>query len=185
LQLEPQSLYSTPMSSCCKPSSSIPPWSTWVDRARPYTPLIAAAGLALVTAVLGAATGRLPFMDAFMGLFFIQVALLKLLDLNGFVGSFARYDLLAKLFPPYAHAYPFIEAGVGMLFLAGLWPVLTHIVTMIIMAVGVASALRVIARGQIVACACAGPAASIPVGAVTVFEYATMFLMAVLGMWGQ
>jgi len=51
------------------------------------------------------------FMLDFMGLFYIVFSFFKLLDLKGFPATFQMYDPLAKLFPPYAWAYPFIETA--------------------------------------------------------------------------
>jgi hypothetical protein len=150
----------------------------------PYRPLIVALGVALVAAILGAGWAGQSFMGVLMGVFLIIVGTLKLLDIAGFANSFTRYDLVAMCLPVYGRVYPFLETGLGILFLTSLLPVLTHAVTLAIMMLGAAGAMRVVARKLVVSCACAGAGWAIPVGWVTVIEYSIMALMAAAGLWG-
>ena len=83
-----------------------------------YWPLIALVGVSLFAALALNARG-VPGMAAFMGVFLIFFALLKIFDLKGFRRGFKMYDLLAKRVPDYAYVYPFVETGAGLLMIAG------------------------------------------------------------------
>jgi hypothetical protein len=173
------------------PCCSVPPPSDPVNGpvakpflagASPYRPLIIVALVSVMGAAAMHVGGRIPLMDGMMGLFFVLVAILKLFDLAGFAALFKRYDALAMRVPGYAAAYPFVELAVGILFLAGIWPVPTHLAAVLICAVAVYSVGRVIRTGQIINCACLGTSLAVPVGRVTLAEYGIMGAMAAIGL---
>src|SRR5690606_11421353 len=95
-----------------------------------YWPLIVIIGL-LSLATLALAAKELwggiwmleNSMRAFMAGFFLVFAGFKLLDLKGFVEGYSTYDLLAQRIKSYGYIYPFLELGLGLLFLVQLWPV--------------------------------------------------------------
>lgn len=164
-------------------SSEQAPRSVLVEKLQTYRPLIVVALVALGAGILMDYTGRAPFMEAAMGLFWVLVAALKLYDTKGFADLFVRYDLMAARHAPYARAYPFIELAIGMGYLAGAWPLLTNLAAIVICAIAVMSVMRVMQTGKIVNCACIGAGFSVPVGGVTLFEYATMGLMAAFNLF--
>ena len=104
-----------------------------------YWPLIALvgtsclAGAAYATALGG---GLMVWMHGFMGVFLLIFAVLKIFDLKGFRRGFRMYDILARQVPDYAFVYPFIELGLGLLYLSFLWPVFTYAATVIVFAFG-------------------------------------------------
>ena len=57
------------------------------------------------------------FMLDFMGVFYIVFSFFKFLDYKNFPGVFGMYDPLARVVPIYGCVYPFIETGLGLLFL--------------------------------------------------------------------
>ena len=81
---------------------------------------VLAAALAIV-AGSGQTTMR-SFMHAYMGVFLIFFAVLKIFDLEGFKDGFAMYDLIAMLNSTWGYVYPFIELALGLGYLAFLWP---------------------------------------------------------------
>jgi copper chaperone CopZ len=122
-------------------------------------------------------------MNGFMGAFFLVFAAFKFLDLRGFASAYAEYDLLAKRLPAYGRLYPFLEAGLGLAYLAGLWPVpvlLATIVLMVFSSLGVIAALR---QKRVIRCACLGTVLVLPMSTVTLVEDLGMALMAAAMLW--
>src|SRR6266576_2458203 len=101
-----------------------------------YWPLVnlilvsALAGLAVV-AGSGQTTMRV-FMHAYMGVFLIFFALLKIFDLEGFKDGFAMYDLIAMRNSTWGYVYPFIELALGLAYLSFLWPGAIYLATIIV-----------------------------------------------------
>ncbi len=52
--------------------------------------------------------------------FFIVFSFLKFLDLKGFARSYTMYDLLAKQWKVYGFIYPFLELGLGIMYLTAI-----------------------------------------------------------------
>ena len=127
-------------------------------------------------------TGRTAFMNGTMGFFLLFLSALQLFDLHGFADSFARYDLLAARSRLYALAYPFIEAVLGIAYLAHFWPLATNLVALSIFLAGAAGVVRIIRSGEKLTCACVGTGFALPVGKVTLLEDAAMAGMAALNL---
>lgn len=118
-------------------------------------------------------------MRHFMAGFFLAFSFFKLLDLRGFAASFAMYDLLAGRWGGYGLLYPFLELGLGLAYLANLWPTAVNTATAIIMGVGTLGVLATMRSGRKVKCACLGTVINLPVATVTLLEDGGMALMAV------
>jgi hypothetical protein len=151
-----------------------------------YQPIFVIAGAALGGSVMlaaashdGAMLGE-RLMGGFMGLFLLPLALLKLFDTKGFAASFARYDILAKAWPPYARAYPYVELALALLFLSGLFPVATNLAAIAIGVLGTVGIVRSLSRGEQLRCACVGSVIDVPLGGVSITENAGMAIMAAL-----
>src|ERR1700712_655964 len=101
-----------------------------------YWPLIclvavsALAGLAI--GVSGGEFDMLLFMHAFLGVFLLVFALLKLFDLRGFRNGFAIYDLIARRQSAYGYVYPFIELGLALAYLSFAAPEVTYLITIVV-----------------------------------------------------
>ena len=89
-----------------------------------YAPLLGVCALVAAGAGVGQAVSGL---DAFspalamrhsMGLLYLALAGFKLRDVGAFAAAFARYDLLAAAWTPYAFVYPFLELALGALYLS-------------------------------------------------------------------
>ena len=118
------------------------------------------------------------FMHHFMGFFLVIYSMFKIFDLNGYADGFEMYDLLAKRVRAYAYVYPFIELGLGLAYLAFLYPVVTYIVTIIIFSFGALGVLDGLRRGLDLDCPCMGSVLKIPLSTVSLVENIGMSLMA-------
>ena len=119
-----------------------------------------------------------PMMRHFMAGFFIVFSFFKLLDLSGFVTAFRGYDLLAMRSVSWAYVYPFVELTLGIAYLIDFIPVLTNIVTFLIMTIGAIGVLRALLDKRHIRCACLGTALNLPMTKVTLIEDLTMAVMA-------
>jgi len=149
-----------------------------------YHPLLLVlAYLIGIVAVVELTAGSLDWARAmrnFMGGFFLAFSFFKLLDLNGFVDSFQTYDVVAKPFRPYGYAYPFIELGLGLAYLANFLPLVTNLVTLIVMLVGLIGVSWALMQKRKIQCACLGTVFDLPMSTVTFIENSTMAAMAAL-----
>jgi copper chaperone CopZ len=139
----------------------------------------------LVAYILGASVlAALPrptleaVMSNFMGGFFLAFSFFKFLDLKGFASGFARYDLVAAAWKPWAYVYPFVELALGIAYLTRFWPIPTHAVTLVVMCVGAAGVIRSLLRKDQIKCACLGTVIDLPLGTVTLIEDLGMAAMA-------
>ena len=127
------------------------------------------------------ATGVNPmmFMMDFMGVFFIVFGLLKLIDLKGFVDGFQAYDLIAKRYRIYGYSYPFIEIGIGALYLLGIMFLWQNILVVILTSIGIYTAYKSINQENEIRCVCLGTLFDLPMTWVTFFENTLMLLMVI------
>lgn len=119
-------------------------------------------------------------MNNFMGGFFIIFSLFKLLNLSGFADAYATYDILAAKSRVYGLAYPFIELLLGVAYLIGVAPILTNVVTLVVMAIGSVGVIQALRSKRKFQCACLGTALNLPMTKVTLVEDVTMGLMALV-----
>ncbi|WCO02257.1 heavy metal translocating P-type ATPase [Psychroserpens ponticola] len=120
------------------------------------------------------------FMLDFMGLFYIVFSFFKLLDLKGFPDSFRMYDPLAKRIPVYGWLYPFIELGLGLLFLMRMEITLALVITLVILGVTTFGVIRTLWSKKSIQCACLGTALKLPMTKATFIENSIMITMAVV-----
>lgn len=118
------------------------------------------------------------WMELFMGMFFILFGLLKASNLKNFVSAYRMYDILAMRSRTYAYAYPLIELGLGVLYVAALYPVVTNAVTLVVMTVSAWGVYRKLASGEPIMCACLGAVFKVPMTWVTLGEDLLMAIMA-------
>ncbi|MFQ3678975.1 MAG: MauE/DoxX family redox-associated membrane protein [Pseudanabaenaceae cyanobacterium] len=138
-----------------------------------YAPVAAVFG----TAALVAWAARLG-MPGFMGMALAMLASLKFADLEAFAAQFAQYDAIAQRFRPYGKAYPVLELGLGLGFLAGWWPLAIGLGSLVLGAIGAYSVIdAVYVRRKSLTCACVGGNSRAPLGLVTLAENAAMILM--------
>lgn len=149
-----------------------------------YKPLILVfAYILLVTLAVEVLHGELilhRFMPHFMAGFFLIFSFFKMLDLTGFASSYVMYDVLAKKLPAYAYIYPFIELGLGILYLLGYRPVLVNSITLIVMGFSSIGVILAVSNKQKIRCACLGTGFNLPMTTVTIIED---LLMAAMSAW--
>jgi copper chaperone CopZ len=152
--------------------------STWET----YKPLVLiflfVAGTAAVAAFDGQAFSWQGWMRYFMAGFFLVFSFFKFLDLNGFARSYAMYDLLARRWKGYGHVYPFLELGLGILYLTGIHLPATHVATVLVMGFSSAGVLNNMLSPRQIQCACLGTIFKLPLGRVTLVEDLLMVAMA-------
>ncbi len=138
-----------------------------------YTPVVAlfsTAGLMALATSLG--------IPGFMGISLSMLASLKLMDLDSFSESFAKYDLITRRFKPYGKVYPFAELAIGLGFLSGIAPLATGIGSLLIGLNGAVSVFKAVYIDKMALnCACVGGNSKAPLGVVSFAENAIMALM--------
>jgi hypothetical protein len=147
-----------------------------------YQPLIAIAAVVVLAAAALSRTG-IPFMHAFMGLFFCQFALFKFFDLKGFADGFQMYDIIAKEVRAYAYSYPMMELVLGLGYLSMLAPPLVYLLTIVLMAISAIGVIQNRAEGM--SCACLGTVLKVPLSTVSIIENVGMGAMALLMLLGK
>lgn len=90
-----------------------------------YQPVVAvfAVAFAMALAACLAEIGALRIvrvLELFVAFSMCVLGILKLQDLLSFATGFVQYDLIARRYVPYSRVYPFVEAGAGVLMIAGL-----------------------------------------------------------------
>lgn len=138
-----------------------------------YIPVIAvfsSAGLMALATTMG--------LTGFMGYSLSLLATLKLMDMESFAESFAKYDLITKKIKPYAKIYPFAELAIALGFLSGVAPLATGITSLF---VGISGGIGVFKAVYIdklaLNCACVGGNSKAPLGIVSFTENAIMAIM--------
>ncbi|WP_046744477.1 heavy-metal-associated domain-containing protein [Kordia zhangzhouensis] len=119
------------------------------------------------------------FMLDFMGLFYIVFSFFKFLDYKGFPESFQMYDPLAKRVPIYGWVYPFIEVGLGLLFLFRFELLMALILTIVILGITTIGVTRALFSKKAIQCACLGTALKLPMTKATFIENSIMLIMAI------
>ena len=149
-----------------------------------YKPLaLVFAYILLVTLAVEYTAGHFElhrFMPNFMAGFFLVFSFFKLLDLAGFANSYSMYDVLAKRVHAYGYVYPFIELGLGASYLLAYRPMLTNVVTLVVMAFSTIGVTLAVMNKQKIKCACLGTGFNLPMTTVTIIED---LLMAAMALW--
>ena len=118
-------------------------------------------------------------MTYFMGFFFLGFAFFKLLNISKFADAFSTYDIVAKRSRIYALAYPWIEVGLGLMFITGTWLLAANVITAAVMSVGLIGVISAVRKKQAIQCACLGTAFNLPMSVVTIIENSVMIAMAI------
>jgi len=147
-----------------------------------YKPLVLiflfVAGIAAIASFDAQAFSWHHWMRYFMAGFFIVFSFFKFLDLKGFARSYAMYDLLATQWKGYGYVYPFIELGLGVLYITAIHLPATHVATIVIMGFSSIGVIRNMLSPNQVQCACLGTVFKLPLGNVTLVEDLLMVAMA-------
>jgi glutaredoxin len=150
-----------------------------------YTPVLVVFAISALLALAASfhAFGTALTVQAgewFIAFGMVILAMLKLQDIEKFSSMFLGYDLLAQRWVPYAYAYPFLEAGAGVLMAAHALDWLSIPVALFIGTIGAASVFyAVYVQKREIKCACVGGSSNVPLGFVSLTENLAMIAMAV------
>jgi copper chaperone CopZ len=120
------------------------------------------------------------WMSDFMAAFFLVFSFFKMLDLKGFAESYSTYDIIAKRRAGWGYVYAFIELGLGLAYLLRFNPLLTNVVTFVVMTISIIGVLQTVLNKRRIRCACLGAVFNLPMSTVTVIEDGSMILMSLL-----
>ena len=154
---------------------------SWLATYKPL--LLVFAYILLVTLAVEYTAGSFElhrFMPNFMAGFFLVFSFFKMLDLAGFANTYRMYDVLAKRFTAYGYIYPFIELILGTAYLLAYRPMLTNVVTLVVMAFSSIGVIMAVMNKQKIKCACLGTGFNLPMTTVTIIED---LLMAAMAAW--
>jgi len=118
------------------------------------------------------------WMMDFMAGFFLVFSFFKILNISEFAKSYAMYDLLAMRCKLYGFIYPIIELSLGIAYLLALAPLLTNMVTIMIMGFSSLGVIRAVINKQKIRCACLGSVFNLPMSTITIIEDLLMVAMA-------
>lgn len=119
-------------------------------------------------------------VELFIAFSMCVLGILKLQNLQSFATGFVQYDLVAQKYVPYSYIYPFVEAGAGVLMIAGL---LTWVAAPAALIVSTIGAISIIKAAYIekrdLNCACVGGGSDVPLGFISLTENLMMIAMSV------
>ncbi len=118
------------------------------------------------------------WMNHFMAGFFLVFSFFKLLNLKGFAESYRMYDIVAKRWNGWGYVYAFTELALGLAFLTGFNPILTNIVTFVVMTVSIVGVLQSVFNKRKIKCACLGAVFNLPMSTITIIEDGLMICMS-------
>jgi hypothetical protein len=123
-------------------------------------------------------TGLDVFIGSFMGGFFAIFGLSKLADLKNFASGFGDYDLIAERFRLYAWLYPFLQVGLGIVYLLNVDNLIINLVTLFISFVGAIGIARRLRQETWIRCLCLGRFIKLPLSNLSLAEDLLMTAMA-------
>jgi copper chaperone CopZ len=147
-----------------------------------YKPILLIFGYILIISIIAAySEGAFDYMKAmnvFMAGFFLAFSFFKMLDLKGFAESYSTYDIVAKKMMGWGYIYAFIELGLGIAYASNFNPILTNIVTLLVMSISIIGVLQSVLSKKKIQCACLGAVFNLPMSTVTIIEDALMIVMS-------
>ena len=159
---------------------------SWFETYKPI--LLIFFYIALVTSIMAFDTLKgtkmsfselaMKWMNHFMGGFFLTFSFFKLLNLKGFAESYVVYDVIAKRIPIWAYTYAFIELALGIAYLLNFRPLITNLVTLVVMSLSILGVLQSVLNKKKIQCACLGTVFNLPMSTVTIIEDALMIVMS-------
>ncbi|MGC1480499.1 MAG: MauE/DoxX family redox-associated membrane protein, partial [Chthoniobacterales bacterium] len=150
-----------------------------------YQPVIAVFAVAFLMALttcwaLQGGIDVVRVVELFVAFSMCVLGILKLQDLPGFATGFVQYDLIARRYVPYSTVYPFVEAGAGILMIAGIATWIAAPATLFVSTVGAVSVIKAVyVEKRDVSCACVGGGSSVPLGFISLTENLMMMGMSV------
>jgi len=150
-----------------------------------YQPVIAVFSVCFLMALTTcwSMEGALPVlrvMELFIAFSMCVLSILKLQDLLSFATGFVQYDLIARHYVPYSYLYPFVEAGAGILMIAGLATWVAAPAALLVSTFGAVSVTKAVYfEKRDLKCACVGGGSSVPLGFISLTENLMMMAMSI------
>lgn len=119
-------------------------------------------------------------MRLFMGGFFIAFSFFKFLDLKGFAQAYQSYDIIAEKWIGWGYIYPFIELGLGLMFLFSFFPFYASLITLVVLSLSSIGVIKSVLSKQSIKCACLGTGFNLPMTTVTIIEDLSMVVMSAI-----
>ncbi|HMQ68842.1 MAG TPA: cation transporter [Ignavibacteria bacterium] len=119
-------------------------------------------------------------MNNFMAGFFLVFSFFKMLDLTNFASSYSSYDIIARKWYGYGFIYPFIELALGIMYLLQVYPVVTNVLTVIVMGISSVGVIQSVVQKRTIQCACLGAVFNLPMSTITIIEDLLMAAMALI-----
>jgi copper chaperone CopZ len=153
----------------------------WLETYKPILLVFAfITGISLLAQLPNESFLWMQWMNHFMAGFFLVFSFFKLLNLQGFAESYAMYDIVAKRWKGYGYLYAFIELALGIAYLTGFNPIVTNVVTLIVMSVSIIGVLQSVLDNKKIKCACLGAVFNLPMSTITIIEDALMIAMSAI-----
>lgn len=163
-------------------SASQDMWSEEQVTLRTYMPLFLLFGYITILSFLAEFVvwnfDVMRFMQHFMAGFFISFSYFKLINLKEFAMSYSMYDVIAKKWNNWWYAYAVIELALGISYFIWFAPLLTNIVTFVVMSVSIIWVLQSVFKKQKIKCACLWAVFNLPMSWITIIEDALMIAMS-------
>jgi copper chaperone CopZ len=153
----------------------------WLQTYKPV--LLIFAYILGITILIQFSTGAFDWMEwmrHFMAGFFITFSFFKLLNISGFADSYAMYDVIAKRWRGYGFIYAFIELALGLAYLFNFNPIITNLVTLVLMSISLVGVLQSVLNKRKIKCACLGDVFDLPMSTITIIEDGLMILMSLV-----
>jgi len=122
------------------------------------------------------------WMNQLMAGFFLVFSAFKLLDIRGFADGYSTYDLLARHWHTYGYVYPFLELGLGILYITQWMPTTTQLATVVIMGFSSLGVINSLLKKQTIQCACLGTILKVPLSSITLIEDLAMVILATISL---
>lgn len=118
--------------------------------------------------------------ELFIAFSMCVLGILKLQDLKSFATGFVQYDLIAQKYVPYSYVYPFVEAGAGILMIAGLLTWIAAPAALLVSTIGAISVFKAVwIEKRDLHCACVGGDSEVPLGFISLTENLMMMTMSI------
>ena len=150
-----------------------------------YQPVLAVFAVTFLMAITTTYAMRGEFdiiriLELFIAFSMCVLGILKLQDLMSFATGFVQYDLIARRYVPYSYVYPFVEAGAGILMIAGLFTWIAAPAALIVSTIGAISVIKAVyIEKRDLSCACVGGGSEVPLGFISLTENLMMMAMPI------
>lgn len=153
---------------------------SWFATYKPI--LLIFAYITIISIIAGTHQNQFHWMKAmniFMAGFFLTFSFFKMLDLKGFAESYSMYDIVARKLKAWGIIYAFIELALGIAYATNFQPLITNIVTFVVMTISIIGVLQSVLNKRKIQCACLGAVFNLPMSTVTIIEDALMIALSI------